>query len=535
MKERVVAFLDIGTNSVRVLAVRLNPGYSYTILSRQKELVRLGEGEFTGRRYLRRSAMDRTVLVCRHFAELARSFGAEQVIAVATSATREAENQRILLDRLREEAGLDVSVVSGKEEARLTYLGVSSGIHLDDRQAIFIDIGGGSTEIAVGGQKEFCFLDSKQLGALRISTLFPPSGAGGRIGRKDYAAMRSFIDETLVGTAQALQGIRIDCAFGSSGTIENLAEIASRVYHPGESARRILKRDDLVKLIALLRSRSTEDRKKIPGMNPDRADIIVAGAAILESLMESLDLPEIHASDRGIREGLLMDFLEREEKEIPLRGLSVRRKSVLRLASLFRANEHHAAVTARLALALFDSSRDARLHALDERMREILEYAAILHDIGSYLSFDDHELHTYYFIRNGDLLGFSQAEVAMIANIAKYHRKYLSSRQAGAIVDLDRQSIREVQILANLLCLANSLDRSHTGVIADARITARSQREAEIELFSRNSCDLEVWGVSLHQKDFERTFHRRLKVTVHHASPGREEQPSFLAEDEGKE
>jgi exopolyphosphatase/guanosine-5'-triphosphate,3'-diphosphate pyrophosphatase len=520
MNERVIGFLDIGTNSVRILVVRLHPNYSYTVLSRQKELVRLGEGEFLGRGYLKRPAIDRTVIVCRHFADLARSFGADTIIAVTTSAAREARNRRILLDRLKEEADLDVQVVSGKEEARLIYLGVSSGIHLGEKQAIFIDIGGGSTEIVVGTQKQYHYLDSKKLGALRLSALFPPENPEGRISKKIYIAMRAYIDETLLGTIKALRTYRLDCAIGSSGTIENLADIASRVLHHGEtrSQEAVLSRDDLRRVIALLRTRSVEERKKIPGMNPDRADIIIGGAAILESLMEALDIPQIHASERGLREGLLMDFLQREEGYFPIQEMSVRMISVLRLARLFRVDEGHANTTARLALMLFDSAREAGLHNLDDRQRELLEYAAILHDVGSYLSFDNHELHSYYLIRNGDLLGFNEEEVLMMANIARYHRKYLSPKQARNIEELDPEATRQVRIMANLLCLANSLDRSHTGVIQSARLVSLNHGEAQIELCALNGCDLELWGLGLHKKEFERIFHRTLHVIVNYSS-----------------
>lgn len=519
MNERVVAFLDIGTNSVRVLVVRLNPGYSYTVLSRQKEVVRLGEGEFSGQEFLQKPAIDRTVLVCRHFTELARSFGAEEIVAVATSATREAGNRRALLDRLKEEAGLDVSVVSGKEEARLTYLGVSSGVHLEEKRAIFIDIGGGSTEIAVGTQKEFYLLDSRKLGALRLTSLFPPDEEG-RIGKKTYTDMRGYIDEIFIGTVQALRAYRLDCAIGSSGTIENLTDIASRLFHPRDvpGRGRVLSRDDLGRLITILRSRSTEERKKIPGMNPERADIIVGGAAILESLMDSLSLKEIHASERGLREGLLIDYLQKEEGYFPIQEMSIRMISVLRLARLFRVDESHANTTARLALGLFDSGKEVGLHLLDERKRELLEYAAILHDAGSYLAFDNHELHSAYIIRNGELLGFSEQEVAVMANVARYHRKYLSPRQAKAIEGLDPAATAGVRELANLLCLANSLDRSHTGVIKEARFVSLDRKEAHLELHALNGCELELWGLSLHKKDFERTFGRALKISVRHAS-----------------
>ncbi|MDI9633494.1 MAG: Ppx/GppA phosphatase family protein [Methanolinea sp.] len=514
-REKVVGFIDIGTNSVRVLVVRISPDYMFTVLSRQKEHVRLGEGEFSGSGELRADAIERTVLVCRHFAELARSFGAREIVAVATAATREARNRNVLIERVKREAGLDVRVIPGKEEARLTYLGVSSGMSLGEKTAVFIDIGGGSTEIAIGNQHEFFFLDSLKLGALRVSTIFPAE-RDGRVGKKTYAAMRAYIDERLIEVAQAARAYRIELGVGSSGTIENLAAMAHKVFSNGNPRENgtPLTLTDLRRLIGILRAATTEERKEIPGMNPERADIIVGGAAILEALMEAFGLSEIRASDRGLRDGLLVDYLRREEGLPTFHRMPVRHTSVVRLARLFRVDESHANTIVRLALALFDSAREAGLHDLGPDMREILQYAAILHDVGTYLSYENHEMHSYYIIRNGALLGFSEQEIAMIAYVARYHRKYLSQKHARQIAELDPPAREAVRILANLLCLANSLDRSHTGVIRDARIRPGDRNTAVIELLAADGCALELWGLELHRKDFERTFQRELRVVV---------------------
>ena len=184
---RIVAFIDIGTNSVRMLVVRFNPNHSYSILTRQKQQVRLGEGEFDDEE-ITPDAIGRTCVVCRKFVDLARTFNAEEFVAVATSAAREATNQDVLLTRLREEAQIDVRVISGLEEARLIYLGVSSGLHLGDRQAFFIDIGGGSTEISLGGQQQFTMLESFRLGAIRLTNLFLPENAAGPVRPDQYQA-----------------------------------------------------------------------------------------------------------------------------------------------------------------------------------------------------------------------------------------------------------------------------------------------------------------------------------------------------------
>ena len=190
--DRAMAFIDLGTNSIRLLVVRLNELGAFAVLSEQKETVRLGEGEF-GTDLLADAAMDRAVIVAGRFAELARSFGAEEIVAVATSAAREARNRGVLLSRLQAEAGLDVHVIPGLEEARLIYLGVSSGLALGDRAALFVDIGGGSTEMAVGTAKTHTFLSSVKLGSLRLLNLFPPRGPGGAYDVTGYGEMREYL------------------------------------------------------------------------------------------------------------------------------------------------------------------------------------------------------------------------------------------------------------------------------------------------------------------------------------------------------
>ncbi len=176
----VVSFINIGTNSIRMLIVRLNPNFSYTVISQEKEVVRLGEREFADSQ-LQPEAMDRAVLVCKKFAELSRTYGADEIIAVATSAAREARNQASLIDRLRDEAGIEVGVISGMEEARLVYLGVSSGAELSSRTALFIDIGGGGTEMAIGDRNEYTYLDSLKLGAIRLTSMFIKEGSKGPV------------------------------------------------------------------------------------------------------------------------------------------------------------------------------------------------------------------------------------------------------------------------------------------------------------------------------------------------------------------
>ena len=511
--ERVVAFLDIGTNSLRLLLVRINPQHSYTILSDQKETIRLGEGEFIDQR-LQPEAMQRAVLVARKFAEMARSYNAEEIISVATSATREAENRDEFLRRLKREAHLDVHTISGPEEARLIYLGVSSGFHLSDQQALFIDIGGGSTELILGNQKDYLFLDSLKLGSIRLTSLFFLPDETEPVNPARYALLQQYVRNIAVRAVQELKNKSVDILIGSSGTLENLADIAIYAQH-----KRRRQRDDVVPYpqlkhtIEMLCSLPLEERRKIPGINPSRADIIVAGASIVDTLMTDLGLRELHISDRGLRDGLLMDYLSRSENADLLAGASVRERSIYQLGRACGFDEKHSQEVARLALELFDSASDLGLHKFGEKERELLEYTALVHDVGTFLSYSNHQQHSYYLIRNFDLLGFDQLEIAVMATAALFHRKAMPSKKKHAeFAALDKPSQQMVRLFALLLRLAESLDRSHQGAVRHAYLCKSKPGEIVLEVHSDQEIELELWGVQNHRQASEKLFRRKMLI-----------------------
>ncbi len=367
---RVISFLDIGTNSVRLLVVRLNPNHSYSILSQQKQLVRLGEGEFEDEEILP-EAIERLVIVCKKLTELARTFHTDEFVAVATSAMREAGNQQDILHLLRQEALLDVRVISGQEESRLIYLGVSRGVHLGGRQAFFIDIGGGSTEIAVGGEQNYHYLESFKLGAIRLSNLYLSGNITGPVSQDRYKKIQQHVKDAIIRSVQKVHRQKPDLAIGSSGTIMNLAEIAQKTLHQNrDSEENVLLYKDLQNVIDLLCSLPLEERRRVPGINPERADIIIPGAAILDTFMKELSLDSIAISSRGLQDGLLVDYLSRMDA-FPLLGeLSPRQRSVLQLGRSCGINEVHARTVTSLVLELFDSAKVLTLHNYGDWERE---------------------------------------------------------------------------------------------------------------------------------------------------------------------
>lgn len=509
-----VAFLDIGTNSARLMVVRVEPDHSWSVLTMQKESVRLGEGEFGERRALLPQAMERAATVCARFVDLASAHRATRFVAVATAATREADNRADFVRLLRESAGLDVHVVSGKEEARLVYLGMLTRVHVEGR-ALVIDIGGGSTEIAVGDGDGADFLDSISLGAIRLTAESPAPRADGRVSAAAYDAMRNRVRLTAVHTLRALGGPSAT-AYATSGTAVNLAAAAARTIH-GRVPRRDepLSRADLRTLAKRLRSLPAADRRRVPGLTPARADIIVAGAAILDTLMEDLGLEQVVAlDDCGLREGLLLDDLARGEHGDRFLETGVRERSVLQLARATSFDEAHARHVARLAVELFESGREAGLHAYGARERELLEYAALLHDIGTFLSYTRHHRHTYYLVRNADLVGFDQSEVGILAATTFFHRKARPAARYEAFAELDPAARKAVRKLSAFLRLAEYLDRGHTAAVTHARLTKAGRGELRLELTTAADWRLERWALERRRESLEKALGRRFETVA---------------------
>jgi exopolyphosphatase / guanosine-5'-triphosphate,3'-diphosphate pyrophosphatase len=509
-KAKVVGFVDVGTNAIRLLVVRLNPNLSYTCISQEKEVVRLGENEFKDN-LLKPDAMDRAILVCKKFSELAKTYGATKVIAVGTSAIREAHNREKFLQRILAETGLDLHVISGLEEARLIYCGILSGVDIGEENAIFIDLGGGSIEFAIGNQNEILYLDSIKLGAIRLTSKFIGEGWNGRIRYKQYKNIKKEVSGSINRVASEVRAFNTKLAFGSSGTIINLAEIGHRMFKSGAKSQ-VLSRKTLKKTAQILCALNLEERKRIPGINPERADILVAGAAAIDAIMEEFGLEEIKVSHKELRDGLLVDYLSTFEGFREFQKTPIRQRSVLHLSRSCNYDEKHSETVALLATQLFDSAKIAGLHNLSEEERELLKYAATMHDIGDFLSFNDHHLHAHYIISNASLLGFDQKEITIMANVAKFHRKKYPTKKTLKSTGLDENSKTTVMILAVFLRLAEKLDRSHCAIIKRAEFINIDQDRVLLSLFSDSDCSMEEWSIVQNGPSFYGAFGKRLEA-----------------------
>jgi exopolyphosphatase / guanosine-5'-triphosphate,3'-diphosphate pyrophosphatase len=510
---RVVAFIDIGTNSVRLLLVRINPNGSYLPLTKQKETVRLGDGEFIDR-ILQPRAIERAVVVCKKFMELARAYRAEEVIAVATSATRDASNKVQLLEMLKKEANLEVCTISGTEEARLIYLGVSSGLRLGNSKALFIDIGGGSTEISVGDQAQYYSLHSLNLGAVRLTNMFLPDETG-TVSEERYEQIKEHVRRKLADIRRDLSRYSMNCSIGSSATIENLAKVAFVYLHKTAHENfEKLEYEDLKKIVRAMCAIPLEERRRFPGINAPRADIIISGAAIIETFMEELGLSEIRVSKRGLREGLLVDYISKSEFSYMITQMSVRKRSIMQLGLTCNFDEEHAHTVTRLALELFDSIQALGIYEFREGERELLEYGSTLHDIGTFLSYDTHQAYAYHLIRESNLPGFQPEEIEIIANLAYFHRKNTPKKKHPNLVGFNKEVVKSIRVLSGLLRIAEGLDRSHNGIISHVRFYIASTDSLVLEMHAERECQLEIWEVEKQKKYFKKMFGYNLHSKV---------------------
>src|SRR5688572_29717318 len=467
-----LAAVDIGTNSVHVVVARMTSGDAgprFEILDREKEIVRLGSSP-GDMRELSDDAIDRAVAALDRFRQVAEAHDAP-ITAVATSAVREAENRDQLIDRAWDEARVHVNVISGVEEARLIHLGVLQAVPVFDKRLLLCDIGGGSTELLVGLRGEVLASRSLKLGAIRLTRRFF-DGKLTHPGALD--ACRRHVRSTIAPFAREVRQHQVEVAVGSSGTIATLAEMAAMRAtgsKPRSVSNLVLTTEQLDDLVAEIAAAPTaEARAELPGLDAVRADIILAGAVILEQVVHELDLAEVVVSDFALREGVLLDTWQRRHGGSLHHLSDLRRQSVLDLSELMDEDTPHSAQVARLALELFDATR-AR-HGLGDDAREILEAAALLCNVGMFLSHAQHHKHSYYVIRGTDrLAGFNDEEVERIALVARYHRKSDPRPRHPEFAELHDDTKREISVLAGLLRIATGLDRNHASRVQQVSVT----------------------------------------------------------------
>jgi exopolyphosphatase/guanosine-5'-triphosphate,3'-diphosphate pyrophosphatase len=484
----IKAAIDIGTNSIHLIVAHLADHGGFEILTSEKESVRLGQGG-GDMKELAPDAIERGLAALARMSQVATSFGDVDMVAVATSAVREASNRVDFLDRARAETGIEIEVISGVEEARLIHLGVLQALPVYDQRLLLVDIGGGSTEFLVGQGAEPIEARSMKLGAIRLTERFfsaaieadrPPTA-------DEVDECRHYVRAALAPVGRELGGHQPEIAIGSSGTATTIAAMAAA--ERGADVRQmngvVFTADEMSQVVE--RVLAAKDRGRVPGLDDKRADIILGGAILLDEVFRVFGLDEMTISTSALREGVLFDRFADQSGD-DLRDL--RRANLRRLAQQLDPDPDHAEHTAQLAGQLFDRSQS--LHGLGDDARELLLAASIVHNVGLFISHSSHHKHSYYVIRNSEqLTGFTEHEIEMIAVIARYHRKSQPSEKHAEFAALSSSDQRLVCLLAGMLRLSIGLDRRHAGVVQTMRISV-VDRVMSIEPLARDDADLDL-------------------------------------------
>jgi exopolyphosphatase / guanosine-5'-triphosphate,3'-diphosphate pyrophosphatase len=507
-----IAAIDIGTNSIHMIVVNVRPDLSFDVIDREKDMVRLGAGGLDGRS-LTTSAMAAGLQTLAKFKRLAESNKVDEIIAAATSATREAENGGDFIAEVASQTGIRIKVISGTEEARLIHLAAAYGVDVGSGTAGVIDIGGGSVEITLGTATQLTLGKSFKTGVIRLTEHFVRTDP---LSARDERRLVKHLNRTMGGYLAQIAKAGFDRIIGTSGTILSLGALAL-VEDDGEVPEELRNQRVSAKALRRVRKRlvaaDIEERLKTPGLDPRRADLSVAGSVLLDTILRGLGAEDLTLCDLALREGLVLDYIRRNSARIRKveRYPDVRRRSVVELGERCGYWSEHAQQVARLALSIFDQTRS--IHGLGDREREWLEFAALLHDVGVHISYDRHHRHSYYLIKNGGLRGFEPQEIEVIALVARYHRQATPKKSHEGYGDLNGTLRGTVRVLSAIVRLAEGLDRSHAQALAGIDLFPRG-KDYLARLRANGDAELELWAAHRHVAPLERALDLPIRFEV---------------------
>jgi exopolyphosphatase / guanosine-5'-triphosphate,3'-diphosphate pyrophosphatase len=496
--------IDIGSNSVRLVVAQALAAGGYRVLDEERENTRLAT-DLARTGQLNGEAMEATLATLARFNEIVAGHGAQRIRAIATSAVRDARNGAEFCQRVRDQMGLTIEVISGQEEARLAFLSVARAFDVAGKEVAVVDIGGGSTEIVLASSGLIDEVYATRLGAVRITERCQLAD---RTGPLEVAAAERFVDKQLKKHARKPPFVP-SMLYGTGGTFTAMANILSArvgdIQQPLRGYR--VKRAAIHHLLTDLAGMSLEDRTKVPGLNPRRADIIVAGLLIIERVMRHLGVNVVQVHTRGVRDGLLLDMLESGQQRTVTSD--ERQAAINQFADSCGVDSVHAMQTARIAAQLFDEL--AIPLGIDPLGRELLVTSAQLANVGYLINYDGHHKHSYQLILHSELPGFERRQLQLLACIARYHRGRAPKKSHPGYRDLNEADQRLVAQLASLLRLALALDRTHqqqvqhlVGTVSDGQVV--------LQVAAKHNADVDIWAARRKVDLFERTFGRQVVI-----------------------
>jgi exopolyphosphatase/guanosine-5'-triphosphate,3'-diphosphate pyrophosphatase len=507
-----LAAIDVGTNTIRLTVAEVESDGTYRILDEEREMVRLGEHmDKTGR--LSDEAVERGLAAIGKMKAIADGFQVTEIRAIATSAVREAANGRAFCREVLRRHKVRVDVISGEEEAQLAFRSAARHFNLDGRSSAVVDIGGGSVEVILAAGMVIDQIHSLPLGAVRVTERLVRSDP---LREKHWKQMRKEIDRGI--RAIGRPSLRAEIMVGSGGSFTALAHMAKwqREGRHGSVQGYILTPAEVVHLLDRLREAPLEVRRQIPGLSPDRADIIVAGATVISRLVKRLGTQQIMVNERGVREGLLLLMISELPGRPPVAHLpqpADRMEWVRLFARKCRANERHCEHVANLALQIFDGIKGR--YGLPSSGRDVLQAAALLHDIGYLISHSKHHKHTYHLIMHGDLPAFAPHEVELIANVARYHRRAFPRKSHPNLAHIPGDERRLIGQLSGILRIADGLDRTHSSSVTAIKARALGGR-LRLDIEASVAPDIERADAQRKSDLFKKAFNTELELVWRH-------------------
>jgi exopolyphosphatase/guanosine-5'-triphosphate,3'-diphosphate pyrophosphatase len=492
-----IAAIDVGTNAMRLVIGSINPNHRIELLENIREPVRLGKDVFA-KGTISEETTERAIEAFQKFKRLIDKYGVDHLKAVATSATREALNSDIFIDRMARATGIDIVAIGGEEEARLIHLAVADRVSLGNKRAILIDIGGGSIEVTLVADASIQATVSFNMGTVRLLQKLEQE----RVGEPRFNQLvREYADATRKWLESRIAQQKLDLCIATGGNAEALGDLRKQLL--GKDSPFVITRAELDALVDTLQGMRFAERIQELRLRPDRADVIVPAAIVLQTIVRQAGIDQVLVPNVGLKDGLLLDIIRDLYDQTARLHRDQVLTSALQVGRKYTFDESHAMAVARFAVQLFDKTQ--RLHHLDDESRLLLEVAAMLHDIGHFVNATEHHKHTFYLLNATPLIGLTKPQRAVVANVARYHRKSAPSLQHEPFKVLPAKDRVIVAKLAALLRLADALDNEHAGKVTDIAVEYNRPRLV-LTLHGQGDLLLEKWALAKRTPLFEEVF-----------------------------
>ena len=504
-----IAAIDLGTNSFHAVLVDIYPDGSFRTIDKLKEMVILAEKGMDN--HLSEDAMQRGLDALKRIKFLCDSQEVEEIMAFATSAIREAKNGGDFIQRMIDDVGIRARAIPGKMEAELIGLAIRHSIALDKEMVLMVDIGGGSVEFIVGNNEEFVYHNSLKLGVARMSAQFVKNDP---IEKSEIKTLRKHYKKVLKEVGELIKKHQVTTMIGSSGTMENIgAMIANRNSLTADMTLNelVFEASDFKELYKDFIKLDRNERKNISELDEKRIDIINPGMVLVKYLIKKFNLQQIKISEAALRDGMILNFISKERPKLELVANfpDPRKRSIFELLRKCNWPETHSRHVAQMALQFFDEFKEEL--KLAETDRELLEYATLMHDIGYYISYRKHHKHALYLIRHSDLRGFTEDEIKIMANVARYHRRSTPKKSHIFYKKMDKPLRKKVEKLSGILRLADGLDRSHYQNVQKLEID-NNEDKVLLYLTTMGDPELEIWGAERKSNLFQKVTGKKLEI-----------------------